>query len=602
MADIIKLLPDSVANQIAAGEVVQRPASVVKELVENAVDSGANEIKLLVKEAGRALIQVIDNGCGMSPTDARLSFERHATSKISAANDLFQIRSKGFRGEALASIAAVAHVELKTKRNTDDVGTHIVIEGSKIIAQEPSSCANGSSFSVKNIFYNIPARRNFLKSNNVEWKHILDEFERIALTHPEVAFELYHNDELVFKLPISKLKERILNIFGNGYNHKLAPIEEDTTIVKIKGYIGKPEFAKKTRGEQFFFVNNRFIKSNYFHHAVVSAYSELIEKNYHPSYFIYLDIDPSKIDVNIHPTKTEIKFDDEKAIYSIISSAVKQAIGKNNLSPIIDFEKEASFDILPLRKDQDVKAPSITVNKNYNPFISKQREAIEQNFFSQKDEESQLIFQSEEEQKTFSFDEENTSNTQELTTNKNLFQLHNRYIISQIKSGVIIIDQRSAHKRIIYEKLLKRWSKEQMVSQQLLFPITIELSANDFVLINDVWDIIRQMGFDLEPFGKNAIAVNGVPIELEPSDVEKIIHELLEQLKHNSSNLLENIHENAAKITADYSAIHRHKKLSVEEMEHLISELFSCENPYYTPNGKPTVKTFTLDELNKIFD
>jgi DNA mismatch repair protein MutL len=605
MSDIIKLLPDSVANQIAAGEVVQRPASVVKELIENAVDSGATEVKLIIKDAGKTLIQVIDNGCGMSPTDARLSFERHATSKISSANDLFQIRSKGFRGEALASIAAVAHVELKTKRHTDDVGSHLIIEGSKIILQEPVSCANGSTFSVKNIFFNIPARRNFLKSDKVEWKNIIDEFERVALTHPEIAFELHHNDDVIFKLPISNLKERILNIFGKNYNHKLAPIQEETSIIKIKGYIGKPEFAKKTRGEQFFFVNNRFIKSVYLNHAVVNAYYDLIEKNHHPSYFIYLDIDPSKIDVNIHPTKTEIKFEDEKAIYAILSSASRQAIGKNNLSPIIDFEKEVSFDVLPARKDQEIKHPKVNINKDYNPFNAEKKSSSFHKTTSDIFDESTLDFQNDFEQKTLTFESEINETEQDIsqeTLGKNLFQIHNRYIVSQLKSGIIIVDQRSAHKRILYEKLLKRFNNGHTVSQQLLFPISIDLNPSDFALLEDVWEKIRNLGFDIELFGKNTIVVNAMPYEIESSNVEKIFQDLLEQLKHSANDLLTHLNEKMAKLTANYSAISRNKPLSNEEMEHLISQLFSCENPYYTPNGKPTLKTFSLDDLNEIFD
>lgn len=603
MADIIKLLPDSVANQIAAGEVVQRPASVVKELLENSVDAGATEISLNVIDAGRTLLQVIDNGCGMSTTDARLSFERHATSKISKAQDLFQIRSKGFRGEALASIAAVAHVALKTKRREDELGTYIINEGSKVTTQEPVSCANGTSFSVKNLFYNIPARRNFLKSNNVEWKHILEEFERVALTHPEVGFELTHNAEQIFKLPISNLKLRILNLFGDKYNNRLVPIDESTSIVTLKGYIGKPEYAKKKRGEQFFFVNNRFIKNNYLHHAINSAFHQLIEKNYHPSYFIYMDIDPSRIDVNIHPTKTEIKFDDEKAIYSILTSAVRQAIGKHNIAPSIDFEQETSFNVLPPKAHQEVKAPNIRVNKNYNPFSEiKQTQNTDFTFDEfDSEEESELIFHKEDEQQAITF--ESKSENQELSdSNTKLFQLHQRYIVSQIKSGVIIVDQRQAHKRILFEKILKRLNRQSTVSQQLIFPLTIELSATDIVMLKEIWDSLRTLGFDIEQFGKNSVVVNGVPYEVGTENCDVLFKEIIHQAKQNSNNINQKFNEIAAKTLANNDAVSKNKKLTFDEMEHLLSELFACENPYYTPNGKPTLKQFTTEDLNKMFD
>lgn len=594
MSDIIKLLPDSVANQIAAGEVVQRPASVVKELIENAVDSGATNITLIIKDAGRTLIQIIDNGCGMSPTDARMSFERHATSKISEAKDLFQIRSKGFRGEALASIAAVAHVELKTKRQEDELGTHLIIEGSKVISQEPINATNGSSFSVKNIFFNIPARRNFLKSNHVEWKHILEEFERVALTHPEIEFELIHNDETIYKLPSSKLKQRTLSIFGNNYNDKLAPINEDTTIVSVKGYIGKPELSKKTRGEQYFFVNNRFIKNNYLHHAVANAYHQLIDKNYHPSYFIYLDIDPQRIDVNIHPTKTEIKFDDEKAIYSILLSAVRQAIGIHNISPSIDFERETSMDVLPPKSNQEIKMPSVNVNKNYNPF-KKEVPISNFNFGT----ESELIFEQDNPQEEIKFESEFEENVEKKS---NLFQIHNRYIVSQIKSGVIIVDQRQAHKRIVYEKIVKRIQKQSIASQQLIFPVTLEFSASKFSLLKTIWNEVRSIGFDMEQFGNNTVVINGTPFEVSAENCDTIIKELIEKAAEGELHSKENFTENAAKLIADKSAVDKNKSLTTDEMQHLISELFSCENPYYTPNGKPTLKTFTTDDLNKMFD
>lgn len=601
MADIIKLLPDSVANQIAAGEVVQRPASVVKELLENSVDSGATTINLFVKDAGRTLIQVIDNGCGMSPTDARLSFERHATSKISSANDLFSIKSKGFRGEALASIASVAHVELKTKRAEDDLATHIIVEGSKVLSQEPTTSTNGTNYSVKNLFFNIPARRNFLKSNNVEWRHILDEFNRLTLTHPEVAFELHHNESVIHNIAESSLKQRIINIFGKNYNQRLVPLEEDTSILTIKGYICKPEFAKKTRGEQFLFVNNRFIKSNYFHYAITNAYKELIDSRQHPSYFLYLDIDPAKIDVNIHPTKTEIKFEEEKAIFAIINSAVKQSIGKHNISPSIDFEPENSFNVLPPKQNQEIRAPKTTVNSSFNPFKKEtntgQTEALE-DFYSN------IQFEKEVEQESLTFESDiNTEENENATVGADsIFQIHNRYIVSQIKSGVIIVDQRLAHKRVIYDKLKLRFKNQSVVSQQLIFPENIELSSNDFSTIKEIWDDLKTIGFDIEEFGQNSIVINGVPIELKEVSIESTLQEIIETYRTTDKTIELSVTDNIAKVLADYSAIHQGKSMTKEEMEHLINQLFSCEIPFYAPNGKPTLKTFTLDDLNKMFD
>lgn len=601
MADIIKLLSDAVANQIAAGEVVQRPASVVKELLENSVDAGSSQVQLIVKDAGRSSIQVIDNGCGMSPTDSRMSFERHATSKISKANDLFSIQSKGFRGEALASIASVAHVELKTKRSEDELATHIINEGSKVLSQEPTNSSNGSNFIVKNLFFNIPARRNFLKSNNVEWRHILDEFNRVALTHPEIAFELYHNDSVIHKLPESSLKQRIINIFGKNYNQRLVPIEEETSIIKIKGYICKPEFAKRTRGEQFLFVNNRFIKSNYFHHAISNAYNELIDTKQYPSYFLYFDIDPSKIDVNIHPTKTEIKFEEEKAIYAIINSAVKQSIGKHNISPSIDFEQETSFDVLPPSKNQEIKIPKTTVNTSYNPF-KKESSQVENKALE--DFYQNITFEKEEIQETLSFESEihKEEEKSEVVKNDHIFQIHNRYIVSQIKSGVIIVDQRLAHKRVIFEKLKKRFANQSVVSQQLIFPETLELSANDFEVIKQIWEDLKLIGFDIEEFGKNSVVINGAPVEVKDSNIESVIHELIEAHKSSEQNIENNSIDKIAKTLSDYGAVKHGEMMNKEEMEHLINQLFSCETPLYAPNGKPTLKTFTLDDLNTIFD
>src|SRR5690606_24494220 len=505
MSDIIQLLPDSVANQIAAGEVVQRPASAVKEMMENAIDAGADQIKLIVKDAGKSLIQVIDNGCGMSVTDARVCFERHATSKIRKAEDLFAIRTMGFRGEAMASIAAIAHVELRTRRHEDELGTVVEIEGSEVVQQYPDQTPAGSSISVKNLFYNIPARRNFLKSNSVELRHILDEFQRIALAHPEIFFSLHSDGNEMFHLPKESLKQRIVHLFGNSYNQRLVPVEETTTILNIKGYIGKPEFAKKTRGEQFFFVNNRFIKDPYLNHAVLNAYEEILPADMFPLYVLFIDIDPSKIDINVHPTKTEIKYEDEKAIYAILRSAVKRSLGRYNITPSLDFEQETGFDTLITPKPLDeIQAPTINFNPNFNPFddgnpsarsaVSRsysypealeRKTSIPQNWDSlyqitEQEEPTQLPLIPEEQATDNGFIQASDQ------PKKQFFQLHNRYIVSQIHSGFMLIDQQAAHERILFEQFQQHLINNQGSSQQSLFPQTVELNAADFALIQDM--------------------------------------------------------------------------------------------------------------------
>ena len=497
MSDIIELLPDSVANQIAAGEVIQRPASVVKELLENSVDAQASEIKLIVKDAGKSLIQVIDNGIGMSETDARMCFERHATSKIKKADDLFSIKTKGFRGEAMASIAAIAQVTLKTKKADKEIGTEILIEGSEVTRQEPVSSSTGTSIAVKNLFYNVPARRKFLKSTPVELRHIIDEFQRIALAHPEIKFELYSNDSDLFILPISPLRQRIVGLFGKNYNEKLVPIKEETSIVKLEGFIGKPEYAKKTRGEQFFFVNNRFIKSSYLNHAVISGYNELIGKDSHPSYFIFLEVNPELIDINIHPTKTEIKFEDEKSIYSIVRSAVRQSLGKYSLSPSLDFETETVFSIDPIGSNTTVSAPEIKVDKSFNPF---QNEPSKEKDTKQNWSSTNLNRQknsSENWEKLYESFKTNApvanqkNEPKELFINhdleseirQNFIQLNKKYILTTIKSGFIVIHQQRAHERILYDKFTKAFKENKRTTQQLLFPKTVELRLSDMAFL-----------------------------------------------------------------------------------------------------------------------
>ncbi|WP_312139689.1 DNA mismatch repair endonuclease MutL [Sphingobacterium sp.] len=619
MSDIIQLLPDSVANQIAAGEVVQRPASAVKEMMENAIDAGADQIKLIVKDAGKSLIQVIDNGCGMSVTDARVCFERHATSKIRKAEDLFAIRTMGFRGEAMASIAAIAHVELRTRRHEDELGTVVEIEGSEVVQQYPDQTPAGSSISVKNLFYNIPARRNFLKSNSVELRHILDEFQRIALAHPEIFFSLHSDGNEMFHLPKETLKQRIVHLFGNSYNQRLVPVEETTTILNIKGYIGKPEFAKKTRGEQFFFVNNRFIKDPYLNHAVLNAYEDILPADMFPLYVLFIDIDPAKIDINVHPTKTEIKYEDEKAIYAILRSAVKRSLGRYNITPSLDFEQETGFDTLITPKPLDeIQAPTINFNPNFNPFddgnpsarsaVSRsysypealeRKTSIPQNWDSlyqitEQEESTQLPLIPEEQVSDSSFIQASDQ------PKKQFFQLHNRYIVSQIHSGFMLIDQQAAHERILFEQFQQHLINNQGSSQQSLFPQTVELNAADFALIQDMLPEIHSLGFQLRPFGKTTFVVDGIPADLENVNEGQIIEQLLEDFK-NQSDLRLNKREKLAKSLAKNAAIKAGTKLDNQGMEDLIDRLFACELPNISIHGKPVIITYTLQELAERF-
>jgi DNA mismatch repair protein MutL len=616
LSDIIQLLPDSVANQIAAGEVVQRPASALKELIENAIDSGADKVQILIKDAGKSLIQVIDNGCGMSMTDARMCFERHATSKIRKAEDLFAIRTMGFRGEAMASIAAIAQVELKTRRHEDELGTCIRIEGSEIISQEPVSTMPGTSISVKNLFYNTPARRNFLKGNPVEIRHINDEFQRVALANPEIFFTLHHDGNEIFHLPKGSLKQRIIHLFGNAYNQKLVPVEETTSIIELKGYIGKPEFAKKTRGEQFFFVNNRFIKDPYLNHAVLNAFEEVLSADSYPLYVLFIDIDPAKIDINVHPTKTEIKYQDEKAIYAIIRSAVKRSLGRYNISPTLDFNQETGFSqMISHKAPEDIVPPAISFNPDFNPF-SNERKEREIPFLRNSQEERKTIsknwgslyeiIEPEAHQSGLELD----SNRQVEIENKDLkivgkqiFQLHNRFIISQIKSGFMLIDQQAAHERILFERFLQHLESRQGASQQSLFPQTITLNSVDFELVKELLTDIQSLGFQIREFGKNTLIIEGVPADIGTNINElEVLEHLLEGFKNNQSALKLNKRESLARALARNTAIKAGQHLSSEEMNALIDELFACEMPNISLSGKPVISTFTLEELLQRFE
>lgn len=615
MSDIIQLLPDAVANQIAAGEVVQRPASAVKELMENAIDAGADKIKLIVRDGGKTLVQVIDNGCGMSVTDARLCFERHATSKIRKADDLFAIRTMGFRGEAMASIAAIAHVELKTRRPEDELGTVIEIEGSHVINQEPVATPVGTSISVKNLFYNIPARRNFLKSNPVEMRHIVDEFQRIALAHPNVFLSLHSDGNELFHLPAEGLKQRIVHIFGNSYNQRLVPLSEDTSIIKVNGFIGKPEYAKRTRGEQFFYVNKRFIKDPYLNHAVVNAYEEILPDDSYPLYVLFIEIDPSKIDINVHPTKTEIKYDDERSIYAIIRSAVKRSLGLYNIMPSLDFNQDTGFNHLISPKPLDeIKPPAVNFNPDFNPFESKptnpsrssatgeyeQKTAIPQNW----DTLYQISQRIEPKQFDLHKDESGEDHAAPASMEKKpFFQLHNRYIISQIHSGFMLIDQQAAHERILYEHFCAQLENHQGVSQQSLFPQTVQLSAGDFELMKEILPEVTALGFQIREFGKNTYVVDGVPADISSAISEnQIIEQLLEDYKNNQSSLKLPKREQLAKSLSRNAAIKAGKVLSNDDMAELVDKLFACESANISLTGKPIILTFTLQELLEKFE
>jgi DNA mismatch repair protein MutL len=586
MADVIKLLPDHVINQIAAGEVIQRPASAVKELLENAIDAGSTKIKLIVKDAGKTLIQVIDNGCGMSETDTRLAFEKHATSKISTAEDIFSIRTKGFRGEALASIAAVAAVELKTRKRDSDFGCLIEMDYGKPVKLEPCQCEPGSSFTVKNLFFNIPARKTFLKSDPVELRHIIDELQRVALPHPEIEFIMFNNNQQVFHLPAGTLRQRILNLFDGKYGEKIAPISEETTILKLTGYIGKPEYARKTRGEQFFFVNKRFIKSNYLNHAVQSAYAELIAKEgTYPSYFIFMDLPPDKIDVNIHPTKTEIKFEDESAIYAILKATIKKSLGQNHIIPPMDFNQEMSIQINPVKPGDPIRMPQIKINPKYNPFeeeekqknqkpyVKSERKGIDQREFVTSIEAPVLEHYLEHEKSTeFDWTE----------------QVGQAYIIASKNKKLIIIDQQLAWERVFYDEAFASIKNSKSIpSQKELFPQTLQFSVTDFAVLNEMLPDLRLLGFDLSEFGKQTFIVYGVPSGVESGAVHGLLEEILEHFKQGDAKEIKRPRaEVLSRIYARRMAWKNCKPLKKEEREELLSRLFSTTSPANAPEGK----------------
>jgi DNA mismatch repair protein MutL len=602
MPDIIKLLPDSIANQIAAGEVVQRPASAVKELLENAIDAGATHIKLIIKDAGKVLIQVIDNGTGMSETDARMSLERHATSKIRKTEDLFSLRTMGFRGEALASIAAVSQLEMKTRLADREIGTLIVVEGSHVKRQEPVATDTGTSISVKNIFYNIPARRNFLKSNPVEVRHIVEEFQRIALANSEIAFSFYINEDPEYDLHQAKLSQRIVNIFGKTYQQQLAPCSEETALLKVHGYVGRPESAKKTRGEQFIFVNKRFIRSNYLNHAVMGAFEGLIQDGSFPFYVLFIDIDPRHVDVNVHPTKTEIKFDDERSIYGVVLAAVRQALGTHNLSPAIDFSADVNI-VNKLERSSSDQTREIYFDERFqsNP----QRSSL-QNWESmlEGDWPSQLmqeIMKNPAQELRFESKVNQPEHLQEPVRDKWLVQLDYRYILRQVRSGLMIVDQQAAHERILYEKNLVRLRTRSGESQQSLFPQTVDVAPADFALVLEMTQEITSLGFRFEVFGRHSFVVNGIPAHITPGGEKELFEGLIEQFKVNQSQLSLPIGENLAMALARRACIKKGQSLQKEEMTTIVNQLMACKTPNFTPDGKPTFFIFEFGKIESYF-
>ena len=614
MADIIQLLPDSVANQIAAGEVIQRPASVVKELVENAIDAGASQVTVNIKDAGRTLIQVIDSGCGMSDTDARMSFERHATSKIRSANDIFAIRTMGFRGEALASIAAIADVELRSKEHDKELGTFIHISGSEIIAQEPVSCDNGTNFQIKNLFFNVPARRKFLKSNPAELKHIINEIQRIALANPEIYISLHHNGSVIYELNSSNKRVRIVSMFGKSINQNLIPIDTETTLVKISGFIGQPKYSRKTFGEQFFFVNKRFMKHPFFHKAIMQAYEKILPPDSIPSYFIYFDLNPADIDVNIHPTKTEIKFENESAIWQILQASVREALGKYNVVPSIDFDQAGSIDIpMPLHHFDEVNIPEIKLDPTYNPFetkLSTKNSSGQANTYQPRTTDRpdatnwQSLYKGLENKTEFNTEGPTNEPVQmrieEQQTTRSSIQFKNKYILTPVKSGLMVIDQKRAHERILYERLMQVLENHEVASQQQLFPETFELNASDATLLTSILPDLKALGFDIREFGKHTFIINGTPGVLNTSTPVEIIEFLLEEYKNSPANLQEKARETVAASLAQASAIPYGQALKPNEMIELIDNLFACQTPNFSPKGKKVLSIMPLDDFEKI--
>ncbi len=606
MSNRIHLLPDTIANQIAAGEVIQRPASVVKELLENSIDSGATHIKVIVKNAGKTLVQIIDDGCGMSGTDARMCFEKHATSKIRTVDDLFNIRTMGFRGEALASVAAIAQVEMKTRLHNEPIGTCIEIEGMKVLKQEPCQTAEGTSISVKNLFFNVPARRNFLKSDNVELRNIFEEFQRVALSHPKVSMQLFSNEHEVFHYKSGNLKQRICAVFDAKHEAQIVPVEERTSGLEIYGFVGKPDFAKKTRGEQYIFVNKRFVKSPYINHAINVAYEQMITKDSFPFYVLFIDVDPQRIDINVHPQKYEVKFEDEKLIYTFVNLATKHALGSYSVMPTLDFTQEDS-----LNKNKTFDQVSSWLVHQEQPTLKVDRKFAHD--FHSKSFDNDNKVQSNWEQ-LYETKLSRANDTEEVVEKKvdELFhdrskeeavpyQIQKRYIVSNIRSGFILIDQQSAHERILFEHYIRLMAHNSKTSQQQLFPVTLEFNAVDAQIMVEILPSIQALGFDVQEFGSNSFVIHAFPAELQVHNERQVFEELIEQYKNNLSVSKLSKRENLAKSLAYSTSIKRGQQLSVAEMRNLIDELFACENAYLSPNGRHTFITMSFDDLEKMF-
>lgn len=607
MNDIIHLLPDSIANQIAAGEVVQRPASIVKELLENSIDAGATSIQLIIKDAGRTLIQVIDNGKGMSNTDARLAFERHATSKIRTAEDLFALVTMGFRGEALASIASVAHVELKTKRKEDQLGNHLIIAGSVVEKQEEIACADGSNFAIKNIFFNVPARRKFLKSNETERKNILTELERVAMVNPEIEFSFIENEIEVIKYPSSNLKQRIVNVIGKSFNQQLISIEIETTIAKIYGFVGKPESARKARAQQYFFVNGRYMRHPYFAKAITSAFAPLIPTGENPNFFIYIEVSPDSIDVNIHPTKTEIKFENEQPIWQILAATVKEALGKFNEVPTIDFDTLDAIDIPIHDPNAHTHRPQVNVNPAYNPFKSSSQggqnsgnnyqrptfdwESLYKGFENDTNIEKNDAIEIRSSESDL-FDESSSSLH---------YQYKNKYILTSVKSGLMMIDQRRAHVRILFDQFLQNIKLKRGISQRTLFPEIVEFSSSEAAMIPYLLDDIEAVGFDLSNLGNNSYAINGVPAEIDNINSVELIHNMVSKSIETGSDVKDEIQESLALSLAYAAAISYGHRLTNEETSDIVNRLLACPSHKHTPDGKLIISILDDNELEKRF-
>lgn len=601
MTGIIQLLPEAVANQIAAGEVIQRPASAVKELIENAVDAGAGNIQLIVKDAGKTLIQVVDDGCGMSPTDARLCFERHATSKIRSASDLFAIRTLGFRGEALASIAAIAQVELRTRRHEDELGTLVVIEGTEVKTQQPVQCPAGSSFAVKNLFFNVPARRAFLKSEQVEMRHIIEEFQRVAFVYPQIHFSLVSNGRTVYNLQRGNLRQRIVQLMGNQINTKIIPVEEKTQLVTVRGFVSKPEHSRKIRGEQFLFTNGRYVKIPYFQHAIEAAYEGLIPQGNLPSYFIYLEVDPARIDVNIHPTKTEVKFIDEQAIYGIIKAAVRKSIGQVSLASQLEFDHLPSFEIPEPKPGQPIRQPEIKINPDYNPFHSPMRQADPRN-----QSQWQQLYRSPQPDQSVESPLDDLppflkSGDTESPQEKPFLQIALGFILTSVKSGLMVIDVEKAWERIYYDEIVAALDKRGMPSQQLLFPLNVHFNEAEAEVVTQLKPLLGQMGFTLDNLSSTTFVIQGIPQGMSPADAQGALEQILHAVYHQGDAESADIRLPIARSLAATLASRRLKTMTQTEMRSLTDRLFASSMPSVSPSGKNIVKIVSEEELRQLF-